>query len=82
MFYILLNFRLIFTYRIDVIPTAPKLPIAIFKLQVTKLLIQHRAANQVAELRPKLAAAIEAARGTMQYASIRCLRRNSAWNAA
>ena len=35
---------LILTHRVDIVTTAPELPITIFELQLTKLLIYHQAA--------------------------------------
>ena len=35
---------LILTYRVDIVTTAPELPIPIFELQLTELLIYHQAA--------------------------------------
>ncbi len=35
---------LILTYRVDIVTTAPELPITIFELQLTELLIYHQAA--------------------------------------
>ena len=35
---------LILTHRVDIVTTAPELPITIFELQLTELLIYHQAA--------------------------------------
>ena len=41
---VLSYFCLILTHHVDIVTTAPELPITIFELQLTELLIYHQAA--------------------------------------
>lgn len=44
MLYVILYLRRVLTHRIDVIPSAPELPVPVFEFQITKLLVKHQTA--------------------------------------
>lgn len=44
MLYVILYLRRVLTHRIDVVPSAPELPVPVFEFQITKLLVKHQTA--------------------------------------
>ena len=44
MLYVILYLRRVLTHCIDLVPTAPELPVPVFEFQITKLLVKHQTA--------------------------------------